>query len=83
MSQAEYSGAGPTSGPVKFTEPQTISVKMSARCNNCPSRGCRTCPMYGVGQNPEFQRKEKERKARAAKRRLEQERDRDMKSVDL
>ncbi|CAB9520811.1 DNAJ heat shock N-terminal domain-containing protein [Seminavis robusta] len=83
VSQAEYSGAGPTSGPVKFTEAPRISGNMAARCNNCPSRGCRTCPMYGVGLNPEFQRKEKERKARAAKRRLERERESDMKSADF
>ena len=83
MSQAEYGGAGPTSGPVAFTAPQKISGNMGSRCNNCPSRGCKTCPMYGVGQNPEFQRKEKERKARDAKRRLDRERDRDMKSADL
>ncbi|CAB9520809.1 DNAJ heat shock N-terminal domain-containing protein [Seminavis robusta] len=70
-------------GPVAFTAPQKISGNMGSRCNNCPSRGCKTCPMYGVGMNPEFQRKEQERKARAAKRRLERERDRDLKSADL
>lgn len=23
-------------------------------CNNCPSRGCKECPMYGVGLNPVY-----------------------------
>ena len=25
-----------------------------ATCNNCPSRGCKECPMYGVGMNPVY-----------------------------
>ena len=23
-------------------------------CNNCPSKGCKECPMFGVGQNPVY-----------------------------
>ena len=34
------------------------------RCNNCPGRGCRDCPLYGVGQNPEYERRKKARKAK-------------------
>lgn len=86
VSQAEYGGLGLSNkvgGPNAFTAPQQISGNMSARCNNCPSNGCGNCPMYGVGKNPEFERKEKLRKERAAKRRLQQERDRDNKSADL
>ena len=65
------------------TAPQIISGNMGSRCNNCPSRGCRTCPMYGVGKNPEYEQREKERKERSAKRKLMQQRERDQKSVDL
>lgn len=86
VSQAEYGGLGVSNkvgGPVPFTGPQQISGNMGARCRNCPTAGCRDCPMYGVGDNPEFKRKEKLRKERAAKRRLQQERERDMKSADL
>ena len=24
--------------------------KMAMRCNNCPSRKCKNCPMFGVGE---------------------------------
>ena len=70
-------------GPNAFTAPQRISGNMGSRCNNCPSRGCKTCPMYGVGQNPEFQKQEEKRKARMAKRKLLQKREADEKSVEL
>ena len=30
------------------------SLAMGNRCNNCPSRGCQSCPMFGVGQNPVY-----------------------------
>jgi len=33
-------------------------------CNNCPSRGCRDCPMYGVGLNPVYIARLEERQAR-------------------
>lgn len=26
------------------------------RCLNCPSKGCYNCPMFGVGENPEYKR---------------------------
>merc|ERR1712029_868928 len=58
--QAKYGGGA------LFTEQQVISGNMGARCNNCPSRGCKNCPMFGVGLNPEFQKKEKTRKERLA-----------------
>ena len=70
-------------GPVAFTAPQTISGNMRSRCSNCPSRGCKDCPMFGVGKNPEFERKEKARKERMAKRRLQEERESQQKSADL
>lgn len=38
------------------------------RCEDCPGRGCPKCPLYGVGQNPEFMRKKAAREARKAKR---------------
>jgi hypothetical protein len=39
--------------------------------------------MYGVGKNPEFERKEKERMARLAKKRIQEQRERENKSADL
>jgi hypothetical protein len=30
------------------------NAKMGTRCNNCPSKGCKKCPMYGVGENPAY-----------------------------
>ena len=30
-------------------------------CNNCPSRGCKDCPMYGVGRNPAYLERLEER----------------------
>jgi len=86
VSQGEYGGLSQShqvGGPNAFTAPQQISGNMSTRCNNCPSRGCKTCPMYGVGQNPEYERKEKERKARLAKKRIQEQRERENKSADL
>ena len=39
-------------------------------CHNCPSRGCKDCPMYGVGLNPLYltrlEEREAKREARAA-----------------
>jgi len=70
-------------GPNAFTAPQTISGNMGSRCSNCPTRGCADCPMYGVGDNPVFKQKEEARKARLAKRKLQQQREADEKSVEL
>lgn len=60
-SQAKYGGGS------LYTEQQIISGNMGSRCNNCPSRGCKNCPMFGVGLNPEFQKKEEKRKEKIAK----------------
>lgn len=70
-------------GSNSFTAPQQISGNMKPRCNNCPSRGCSNCPMYGVGKNPIYEAAEKKRKEKKFKRRLQQQRERDQKSVDL
>ena len=67
----------------KFTAPQQISGNAGSRCNNCPSRGCRDCPMFGVGKNPEFERKERERKERMERRKLQRQREEEKKSADL
>jgi ferredoxin len=69
VSQTRYGGSK------SFSNQQQISGNMGSRCNNCPTRGCANCPMYGVGKNPEFQKKEAARKERlqkaAIKKRLE------------
>lgn len=33
---------------------QIISGNQGMRCENCPSRGCYECPMFSVGNNPEY-----------------------------
>jgi len=33
-------------------------------CNNCPSRGCKDCPMYGVGLNPAYMARVEEQRER-------------------
>ncbi|KAL3918351.1 MAG: hypothetical protein SGILL_004279 [Bacillariaceae sp.] len=84
VSQAEYGGdSHMVGGPVQFSAPQQISGNLGSRCNNCPSRGCKTCPMFGVGKNPEYERKEKERKARIERNRLTKMREEESKSADL
>ena len=71
VNQGEYrSGAGYQAkygGGAEFTDQQIISGNMGSRCNNCPGRGCKNCPMFGVGLNPEFQKKEEKRKEKIAK----------------
>ncbi|CAN0388559.1 unnamed protein product, partial [Pylaiella littoralis] len=53
---------------------QTISGNQGMRCENCPSRGCYACPMFGVGNNPDYTKRKAERKAkRMALRRKEKE----------
>jgi ferredoxin len=46
------------------SESKASIMKGGTRCNNCPGRGCRTCPLYGVGQNPEYARKKAARKTK-------------------
>ena len=33
------------------------SASSCMMCNNCPSKGCKECPMYGVGLNPVYQQR--------------------------
>lgn len=70
-------------GSTKFTSAPKISGNMGTRCNNCPTRGCATCPMYGVGNNPEFIRKEEARKRRNEERRRKQSLESASKSAEL
>lgn len=71
VNQGEYGGdSHRVGGANAFTAPQKISGNAGSRCNNCPSRGCKTCPMFGIGKNPAFEKKEKERKARIERNRL-------------
>ena len=84
VSQAEDGNAlSHRVGGGMFTAPQQISSNMSARCNNCPSRGCRDCPMFGVGKNPEYERKEKIRLEKIERRKLQQQREEEQKSAEL
>jgi ferredoxin len=38
------------------------SAKAGLQCDNCPSRGCKKCPMFGVGQNPVYLKRLEARK---------------------
>jgi len=40
-----------------------LSANKGLRCNNCPSRGCKNCPMFGVGDEV-WERQERERKTK-------------------
>ena len=43
----------PTPRPPQ-TGMQEISGNNEFRCTNCPTRGCANCPLFGVGENPEY-----------------------------
>jgi ferredoxin len=85
VNQGEYGGGASQNvgGSVTFTGPQKISGNMGSRCNNCPSRGCADCPMYGVGKNPYFEAKEKARKEKVARRKLKAKMEEANRSADL
>ena len=87
VSQGEYrSGAGYQAkygGGALFTDQQVISGNMGSRCNNCPSRGCKNCPMFGVGLNPEFQKREEKRKLKLAKAEMKKKMDSQNKRAEL
>jgi ferredoxin len=85
VNQGEYGGGASQNvgGSVTFTGPQKISGNMGSRCNNCPSRGCADCPMYGVGKNPYFEAKEKARKEKLARRKLKAKMEEANRSADL
>lgn len=87
VSQAEYtSGAGHQTsygGAVAFTGQQIISGNMGARCNNCPTRGCKNCPMFGVGLNPEFKQREERRNVKFAKAEMKKKMESQNKRADL
>ena len=50
---------------------------------NCPSRGCKNCPMFGVGLNPEFQKKEERRTTKLAKKKMQKEMESKNKRAEL
>ena len=76
-SQAKYGGGS------LYTDQQIISGNMGSRCSNCPSRGCKNCPMFGVGLNPEFQKKEERRKTKLAKKKMQKEMESQNKRAEL
>ena len=59
---------------MRIAAPLDISTNRGMRCNNCPGNGCRNCPMYSVGANPEYTKKRMEmRRKRRARAEAEQE----------
>jgi len=85
VNQGEYGGDSGhrIGGAVQFSGPQKISGNAGARCNNCPSRGCKNCLMYGVGENPEFKKKEEMRKQRRARKLMQEKLANENKSAEL
>jgi len=58
-------GVGDAFDEKRRTETQAKMGKRSMMtCSNCPSRGCKDCPMYGVGKNPAYEEKLQRRLAR-------------------
>jgi len=55
--------------------PLDISGNKAARCNDCPGRGCKVCPMFSVGENPFYIEREMKKKQKRAARaqKVEQE----------
>ena len=76
-SQAKYGGGS------LYTDQQIISGNMGSRCANCPTRGCKNCPMFGVGLNPEFQKKEERRTTKLAKKKMQKEMESKNKRAEL
>jgi ferredoxin len=37
---------------------------IGVRCENCPSKGCKDCPMFGIGENPVYLQRQAEREER-------------------
>jgi len=72
-----YGGAKP------YSTAQKISGNMGSRCNNCPNRGCKDCPMYGVGKNPAFQEQDQKRLDRLEAKKRKSTMENLNKSVDL
>lgn len=66
-----------------FTAPQQISGNMGSRCNNCPSKGCKECPMYGIGKNPYFEKREQERKEKRITKRIKERMERSDRTAEL
>uniref|UniRef100_A0A7S2BL04 Ferredoxin n=1 Tax=Octactis speculum TaxID=3111310 RepID=A0A7S2BL04_9STRA len=55
-------------GVIRRASAPDISGNRGMRCNNCPGRGCKSCPMYGVGKNPAFLEREQEKMEKRARR---------------
>lgn len=72
-----HGGNGKAGAPTKAK----LSTSSMICCNNCPSKGCKDCPMYGVGLNPvyiermELKQAKKEATGEAAVEQEEAERD--------
>mmetsp|Transcript_20475 Transcript_20475/g.65996 ORF Transcript_20475/g.65996 Transcript_20475/m.65996 type:complete len:318 (+) Transcript_20475:103-1056(+) len=72
--EKERDGDGVVLRPKGCGGPQQVETKSTHGCGslttciNCPSRGCLECPMYGVGQNPNYiaRLEERERKREAS-----------------
>ena len=72
-----------STGSHNFSAPQLISGNAGSRCQNCPTNGCHNCPMFGVGKNPEYERREQVRLISVQRKKLEQERANNNKSIQL
>lgn len=60
----------------KYSRHTDVMDSAIIRCDDCPGRGCAECPMYGVGNNPEYVRKKKMRQGELRKKDMELKRKR-------
>ena len=57
-------------GAYRSAAPLEISGNQGLRCGNCPSNGCKNCPMYSVGANPEYVKKRNQMRRKRKERAL-------------
>lgn len=62
--KARLVGGSDLSNTRKGKTKTTVMDSGIIRCEDCPGRGCSQCPMYGVGENPEYLRQKAMREAK-------------------
>lgn len=67
----EYSLLGGRRNSFSRSKLFTTGAYTKQCCGNCPTNGCKDCPMFGVGENPSYKRKLAEREAKKAKKMAE------------
>ncbi len=55
---------------VPQSEAKVFNMGGQSKCGNCPARGCKSCPMYGIGESPVYKKRLKDKEARKKERKL-------------